>query len=65
MLAARSILLEELQTLSKAVDHEIDLTDFISKMDDINDSFLPENLVAADGKVSGQGKPQNGREVLA
>ncbi|XP_062027272.1 uncharacterized protein LOC133743376 [Rosa rugosa] len=62
LLAARSILLEELQTLSKALDQEIDLTDFISKMDYTNDSFLQENLVAADDKVSGQGKPQNGLE---
>nr|XP_011464776.1 PREDICTED: protein FAM135B-like isoform X1 [Fragaria vesca subsp. vesca] len=62
LLAARSILLEELQTLSKAIDQEIDLTDFISKMDDMNDSLLPENLVAANDKVSGQGKPQNGLE---
>lgn len=65
LLAARGILLEELQTLSKAIDQAIDLTDFISKMDNINDSFLQENLVAADDKVSGQGKPQNGLEVLA
>ncbi|XP_050377066.1 uncharacterized protein LOC126794399 isoform X2 [Argentina anserina] len=62
LLAARSILLEELQTLSKAVDQEIDLTDFISEMDNINDSFLQGNLVAADESVSGQGKPQNGLE---
>ncbi|PRQ20826.1 putative protein FAM135, alpha/Beta hydrolase [Rosa chinensis] len=62
LLAARSIVLEELQTLSKALDQEIDLTDFISKMDNTNDSFLQENLVAADDKVSGQGKPQNGLE---
>jgi hypothetical protein len=65
LLAARGILLEELQTLSKAIDQAIDLTDFISKMDNINDSFLQENLIAADDKVSGQGKPQNGLEVLA
>lgn len=65
LLAARGILLEELQTLSKAIDQAIDLTDFLSKMDIINDSFLQENLVTADDKVSGQGKPQNGLEVLA
>lgn len=65
LLVARGILLEELQTLSKAIDQAIDLTDFISKMDNINDSFLQETLVAADDKVSGQGKPQNGLEVLA
>lgn len=65
LFAARGILLEELQTLGKAIDQAIDLTDFISKMDNINDSFLQANLVAADDKVSGQGKPQNGLEVLA
>lgn len=65
LLAARDILLEELQKLSKAIDQAIDLTDFISKMDDTKfDSFLQENLVAADAKVSGQGKPHNGLEVL-
>lgn len=65
LLSARDILLEELQKLSKAIDQAIDLTDFISKMDDTKfDSILQENLVAADAKVSGQGKPQNGLEVL-
>ncbi|BBG95942.1 Putative serine esterase family protein [Prunus dulcis] len=65
LLSARDILLEELQKLSKAIDQAIDLTDFISKMDDTKfDSFLQENLVAADAKVSGQGKPQNGLEKV-
>ncbi|RXH73798.1 hypothetical protein DVH24_016620 [Malus domestica] len=60
LLNARDILLEELQKLSKAIDQAIDLTDFISKIDDTKFDFLQENLVAADDKVSGQGKPQNG-----
>ncbi|XP_034219094.1 protein FAM135B-like isoform X2 [Prunus dulcis] len=65
LLSARDILLEELQKLSKAIDQAIDLTDFISKMDDTKfDSFLQENLVAADANVSGQGKPQNGLEKV-
>ncbi|KAL5559878.1 hypothetical protein UlMin_036089 [Ulmus minor] len=54
LLAARDILLEELQRLSKAIDQAIDLTEFMSKMDDI------KFFGTADGKVSGQGKPQNG-----
>jgi hypothetical protein len=65
LLTARDILLEELQKLNRAVDQAIDLTDFISKMDDTKlfDSVLRANLGAAD-EVSGQGKPQNGLEVL-
>lgn len=50
LLAARDILLEELQRLSKAVDQLIDLTDFTSKLDD----------ATLFGKDSG--KPQNGLE---
>ncbi|GMY17505.1 protein FAM135B-like isoform X1 [Fagus crenata] len=63
LLTARDILLEELQKLNRAVDQAIDLTDFISKMDDTKlfDSVLRANLGAAD-EVSGQGKPQNGLE---
>ncbi|CAN6720378.1 unnamed protein product [Malus baccata var. baccata] len=64
LLNARDILLEELQKLSKAIDQAIDLTDFISKIDDTKFDFLQENWVAADDKVSGQGKPQNGLEKL-
>lgn len=62
LLAARDILLEELQRLSKAVDQVIDLTDFISKMDDI--SVYKGSFGVVDGKIPGQGKPQNGFEVL-
>lgn len=66
LLAARDILLEELQRLSKAIDQPIDLTDFISKMDDIKfpDSAQQGNASPSDGKVSAQGKQQNGFEVL-
>uniref|UniRef100_A0A2P2MUS2 Protein FAM135B isoform X3 n=1 Tax=Rhizophora mucronata TaxID=61149 RepID=A0A2P2MUS2_RHIMU len=61
LIAARDILLEELQKLGKAVDQAIDLIDFILKMDNMNmlDSFLQANLVTTDGEVSRQGKPQN------
>ncbi|KDP30675.1 hypothetical protein JCGZ_15550 [Jatropha curcas] len=61
MLFARETLLEELKLLSKAIGQAIDLTDFLSKMDDIEmiDSILPENIGTADGEVSGQGKLQN------
>ncbi|GMN40240.1 hypothetical protein TIFTF001_009470 [Ficus carica] len=64
LLAARDILLEELQRLSKAIDLPLDLTDFISEMDDIKfpDSALQGNVSPPDGKVSGQGKQQNGFE---
>lgn len=66
LVAARDILLEELQILSKAVDQTIDLTDFVCKMDDLKlfDSTLQANFGPADGEVSRQGKPQNGLEVL-
>lgn len=66
ILAARDILLEELQRLSKAIDLPLDLTDFISEMDDIKfpDYALQGNVSPPDGKVSGQGKQQNGFEVL-
>lgn len=66
LLTSRDILLEELQKLSREIDKVVDLTDFISKMDDMKlfDPVLRANLVASDGQVSGQGKPQNGLEVL-
>lgn len=35
LLSARDILLEELLRLSKAISQPLDLTDFISKMDDM------------------------------
>uniref|UniRef100_A0A7N2RF62 DUF676 domain-containing protein n=1 Tax=Quercus lobata TaxID=97700 RepID=A0A7N2RF62_QUELO len=63
LLTARDILLEELLKLSRAIDQAVDLTDFISNMDDTNlfGSVLKKNLGAAD-EVSGQGKPRNGLE---
>ncbi|XP_062158083.1 uncharacterized protein LOC133865669 isoform X2 [Alnus glutinosa] len=64
LLTARDTLLEELLTLSRAIGRPIDLTDFISKMDDMKlfDSVVRANPGAVDGEVSGQGKPQNGFE---
>lgn len=58
LLTARDILLEELLKLSRAVEETIDLTDFISKMDDIRlfNSVLQANM--------GAGKAQNDFEVL-
>lgn len=65
LLTARDILLEELYKLSQAIDQAVDLTDFISNMDDTNlfGSVLKKKLGAAD-EVSGRGKPRNGLEVL-
>ncbi|KAG2667889.1 hypothetical protein I3760_15G135200 [Carya illinoinensis] len=64
LLTSRDILLEELQKLSREIDKAVDLTDFISKMDDMKlfDPVLQANLGASDGQVSGQGKPRNGLE---
>ncbi|KAG7944995.1 hypothetical protein I3843_15G130900 [Carya illinoinensis] len=64
LLTSRDILLEELQKLSREIDKAVDLTDFISKMDDMKlfDPVLRANLGASDGQVSGQGKPRNGLE---
>ncbi|KAF4361654.1 hypothetical protein G4B88_028201 [Cannabis sativa] len=61
LVAARDILLEELQRFSKAADQVIDLDEFISKMDDIklSDSVSQGNFSVIDGKFSGQGKLQN------
>lgn len=66
LVSARDILLEELQRLGKAIDKTVDLTDFISKMDDIKlfELILEANLGAPDGEVSRPGKPQNDLEVL-
>ncbi|KAK5824055.1 uncharacterized protein LOC108457024 isoform X1 [Gossypium arboreum] len=63
LLNARDTLLAELQKLSDAINHAIDLTEFTSKMNDMKlfDSFL-EEPVAADAEDSAQGKPQNGLE---
>ncbi|XP_021639963.2 uncharacterized protein LOC110635076 isoform X1 [Hevea brasiliensis] len=64
LLVARDTLLEELQRLSEAVDQVIDLTDFMSKMNDMNmfDSILKADLGTAYGEVGGQGILQNGLE---
>ncbi|KAA3476572.1 protein FAM135B-like protein isoform X1 [Gossypium australe] len=63
LLNARDTLLAELQRLSDAINHAVDLTEFTSKMNDMKlfDSFLQEP-VAADAEDSAQGKPQNGLE---
>ncbi|XP_021888783.1 uncharacterized protein LOC110807829 [Carica papaya] len=62
LLDARNTLLEELQKLSNALDHAIDLSAFISQMNEMFVSVLPPNLAAQLGEVSGQGKPQNSLE---
>ncbi|MBA0693519.1 hypothetical protein Goari_003889, partial [Gossypium aridum] len=63
LLNARDTLLAELQKLSDAINHAVDLTEFTSKMNDMKlfDSFLQEPA-AADADNSAQGKPQNGLE---
>ncbi|MBA0868395.1 hypothetical protein Goshw_012819 [Gossypium schwendimanii] len=63
LLNARDTLLAELQKLSHAINHAVDLTEFTSKMNDMKffDSFLQEPA-AADADDSAQGKPQNGLE---
>ncbi|XP_034896961.1 uncharacterized protein [Populus alba] len=64
LLVSRDTLLEELQKISKGIGHAIDLSDFISNMDDMRmaDSIMQGNLGTADGEVSGQGNPHNGLE---
>ncbi|KAJ7965893.1 hypothetical protein O6P43_015451 [Quillaja saponaria] len=62
LLTARDIFLEELQKLSKVVDQDIDLTEFVAEMGDmklLNSVPLASQVFA---EVSGQGKPQNGLE---
>ncbi|KAA3476576.1 protein FAM135B-like protein isoform X1 [Gossypium australe] len=63
LLNARDTLLAELQRLSDAINHAVDLTEFTSKMNDMKlfDSFLQEP-VAANAEDSAQGKPQTGLE---
>ncbi|PPE01246.1 hypothetical protein GOBAR_DD01740 [Gossypium barbadense] len=63
LLNAHDTLLAELQKLCDATNHAIDLTKFISKMNDMKlfDSFLQEP-VGADAEDSAQGKPGNGLE---
>ncbi|VVA90617.1 unnamed protein product [Arabis nemorensis] len=57
LLGARDILLDEMQRLSKAIDQSIDLSDFVSNMNNV-----PLSHSAVDG--SGQGKEQNSLENL-
>ncbi|EFH62953.1 hypothetical protein ARALYDRAFT_475399 [Arabidopsis lyrata subsp. lyrata] len=57
LLGARGILLEEMQRLSKAVGQTIDLSDFVSNMNNI-----PLSNSTING--SGQGKEQNSLEKL-
>lgn len=63
LVAARDILLEELRTLSKAIDRPVDFSDIESEMDDKDLSYLQANLDAVDNEASGPGKPQNVVEV--
>lgn len=56
LLGARDNLLEEMKRLSEAVGQSIDLSDFLSEMNNVP-------LAVAGG--SGQGKEQNSLEVLA
>ncbi|CAE5962559.1 unnamed protein product [Arabidopsis arenosa] len=55
LLGARGILLEEMQRLSKAVGQTIDLSDFVSNMN---------NVPLSNSTGSGQGKEQNSLEKL-
>ncbi|CAF1924586.1 protein FAM135B isoform X1 [Brassica napus] len=59
LLEARDTLLQEMQRLSKAVGQTIDLSEFVSTMDN---TLLPES--AEDEEGSGQGKQQNNLEKL-
>jgi len=64
LLTACDILLEELQNLSKAVDQANDISEFKMNNRTSLNSVLQARQVAADVEASGQGKPQNGLEVL-
>ncbi|XP_056167962.1 uncharacterized protein LOC115676395 isoform X1 [Syzygium oleosum] len=61
LLAARDLLVEELQNLSKAIDRPIDLTD-VTAVDDKTLTDLRAELGIADVKVLGPDKLQNGIE---
>ncbi|KAJ1380348.1 hypothetical protein SESBI_46090, partial [Sesbania bispinosa] len=60
LLTARDILLEELQKLSKAIDRAIEISEFVSKMNDVKlfNSIMVANPFSTDVEVSAQGKPQ-------
>ncbi|RVX02533.1 hypothetical protein CK203_031098 [Vitis vinifera] len=66
LFAARDRLLEELQKLSKEINQTIDLTDFISKLNDTKliHTSLQADVVTTDAQPSGQvsGEPQSGLE---
>ncbi|KAK9288972.1 hypothetical protein L1049_017443 [Liquidambar formosana] len=64
LLAARDILLEELQKLCEAMDQTIDLTDFSSKLDDMNffRSLQHADIGSEGAEGSRQGEAQNGIE---
>ncbi|KAL4279479.1 hypothetical protein GQ457_03G034750 [Hibiscus cannabinus] len=66
LLDARETLIVELQKLGNAINRVVDLTKFISTMNDTRlfDSFLQANQVTDDDEVSGQGKPQNDPEEV-
>ncbi|KAE8659207.1 Serine esterase family protein, putative isoform 4 [Hibiscus syriacus] len=66
LLDARETLIVELQQLSNAINQTVDLIKFTSTMNDTRlfDSSLQANQVTDDNEDSGQGKPQNGPEVL-
>lgn len=67
LLASRSILLEELQKISKGVGEPVDILEFMSKMNHKNilKFMVHANQYAMIEEVLGQGKPQNGLEVLS
>ncbi|XP_004498451.1 uncharacterized protein [Cicer arietinum] len=64
LLTARDILLEELQKLSKAVGQTIELSEFLSKLNNVEilNSVVQANQFATDVEISVQGNPQNGLE---
>ncbi|KAG7596488.1 Alpha/Beta hydrolase fold [Arabidopsis suecica] len=64
LLGARDTLLEEMQRLSKAVGQTVDLSEFVSSMDNalLSDSASTGKSVEVEG--SGQGKLQNNLEKL-
>ncbi|KAJ0250635.1 putative serine esterase family protein [Hirschfeldia incana] len=61
LLGARDTLLEEMQKLSKAIDQTIDLSEFVSSMD--NTLLSDSTGKTTDVEGSGQGKQQNNLEL--
>ncbi|XP_054788294.1 uncharacterized protein LOC129294154 isoform X3 [Prosopis cineraria] len=66
LLTAHDILLEELLKLSKAIDLTIDISELVSKGNNVEFlNYVPRaSQVASNVEVSVQGKPQNGLEGL-